>query len=166
VLEIFVFIKTEDIGLKGLDCEEPIGRGIINEWLGTDSIYTSGGDGLAVFSAERTESGYLIRGNLAVTLATECSRCLKELEMDIKAPFSALYTERRPFSKGDDETDGESDQLFFSGPVLELDDIIRDSLLLSLQMAPKCSEECKGLCPGCGVNLNDEICLCKSKTIH
>jgi len=161
-----VFIKTEDIGLKGLNREEPIGRGILNEWLGTDSIYTSDSDGLAVFSAEITESGYLIRGDVTVTLATECSRCLKDLEVDIKVPFAALFTERRSFSKEDVETGEGSDQVFFSGPVLELDDIMRDSLLLSLEMAPKCSEECKGLCPDCGVNLNDDVCLCKSKSIH
>ena len=161
-----MFIKTEDIGLKGLNREEPIGRGIINEWLGGDSIYTSSCEGLAIISAERTESGYLIRGDLTVTLATECSRCLKNLEVDLKVPFAALFTERRSFSKGDDETDGGSDQIFFSGPIVEVDDIIKDSLLLSLEMAPKCSEECKGLCPDCGVNLNDDVCLCKSKTIQ
>jgi len=50
-----------------------------------------------------------------------------------------------------------------SDQVADLTDMVRQELLLALPMKPLCSEECKGLCPRCGVNLNIETCDCRVK---
>ena len=50
---------------------------------------------------------------------------------------------------------------FFDGEVIEIDQLVAEQIFLTLPVKVLCSEECKGLCPGCGANLNDEACRCK-----
>jgi uncharacterized protein len=54
----------------------------------------------------------------------------------------------------------------FEGNWLYADDLLRQYLLLELPMAPVCREDCKGLCPTCGQNLNEASCDCAPKEGH
>ncbi|MDD5195443.1 MAG: DUF177 domain-containing protein, partial [Candidatus Omnitrophica bacterium] len=47
---------------------------------------------------------------------------------------------------------------------LTVDNDIREEVLLNFPMKVLCKPDCKGLCPGCGANLNNEVCKCKQKT--
>ena len=57
------------------------------------------------------------------------------------------------------------DTFAFDGEVIELEPLLREQFVLSLPYAPLCREDCKGLCPTCGTNLNESTCNCTpSKT--
>jgi DUF177 domain-containing protein len=90
-----------------------------------------------------------------------CSRCLevygfpveKKFEI-VLAPDSMATDRKRELNK---EEMGLS---FYQGAEINLAPLIREQILLSLPIRPLCAEECRGLCAGCGVNLNKEACLC------
>ena len=81
----------------------------------------------------------LVTGSITGVVVTECSRCLDEVEYDVNGELDYLP---------------ESNQLDF-------EPILRAAVLVDLPYVPLCAEDCKGLCPQCGANLNDGPCGCK-----
>ena len=83
----------------------------------------------------------------------------------IDAPFDLFY---RPWTEAAEEgeeaaiDEGEAEMGFYELPGLELEDIIREQLLLQLPMQRVCSAECKGICPICGANRNEVACKCEA----
>ena len=157
-----MFIKIEDIGPEGLTVDEPLTMQVIGGWLSGDAVYRPARAGCASATAELVGQDILVRGSVTAILSCACSRCLKETELCFTVPFTALYSERPAgVEEGDEGETGE--HLYFAGPLIELDDMVRDNLLLNLPMAPRCVEACRGLCPSCGQNLNEAPCGCAGR---
>ena len=85
------------------------------------------------------------------TVKTACDRCLAdlELEMDIDENYY-LFPENTP------DVD-----YFYSGDEIELDDFVRETLVMNMPGKVLCSEDCKGLCSKCGADLNLGDCGCE-----
>lgn len=103
-----------------------------------------------------------IKGRLATRLETNCARCLEPLTQDVKREFDLLY---RPQGTdvGRDEisvTDAEAEIGYYVGEGILLDDVIREQILLAVPVKVTCRDDCKGLCPHCGKNMNQETCSC------
>jgi uncharacterized protein len=62
--------------------------------------------------------------------------------------------------KGGSFSAQDAEEETYTGKVIDLDPIVREQLLLELPEYPVCDEQCKGLCPACGANLNDRECGC------
>lgn len=106
-----------------------------------------------------------IQGHLTVELETACDRCLEPAAIPIDADFDLFY---RPAITTSNHAEvhleeGEIDLSFYEGDSLALRDVLREHVLLSLPMRLTCSEDCKGLCPDCGANLNLSPCGCAAK---
>jgi len=104
------------------------------------------------------ESGFTLR------LAPECAACAREFEMDVPVAFS-LNLKPKPHRKktlADDVElcSQELDEFFYEGDAVDLEEILREQVLLALPMYPRCTPECQGLCPSCGANLNQRNCGC------
>jgi uncharacterized protein len=103
-----------------------------------------------------------LRGSLATSLELSCARCLEPVAQDVKRDFELLY---RPLGTdaGRDElsvTDAEAEIGYYQGEGLLLEDVLREQVLLALPLKVTCREDCKGLCPHCGANLNQDQCSC------
>jgi uncharacterized protein len=155
-----MFLKIEDIGPEGLEVVEPVAAGVLASWLGDDDIYQVSGDGTVELRADRVGRDILVKGRITAPLKAECSRCLADIGLGADVAFTVLFSERSAFGPAQEEAEGDGGQQFYSGPVIELDEALRDELVLSLPMVPRCAEDCKGLCPSCGVNLNAGACGC------
>jgi uncharacterized protein len=106
-----------------------------------------------------------LRGRLSAGLELQCARCLEPLRQDVKRDFELLY---RPLGAdaGRDElsvTDAEAEIGYYQGDGLFLEDVLREQVLLALPLKVTCREDCKGLCPQCGKNLNQEQCSCSTE---
>jgi uncharacterized protein len=108
-----------------------------------------------------------VHGRIRTDLETECDRCLGRASFHIDAPFDLFY---RPLASVSEEggedvaiDEGEAETGFYELPGLELEDIIREQLLLQLPMQRVCSEDCKGICPICGANRNETACACHAR---
>lgn len=104
---------------------------------------------------------YYVKGEMKADVHFVCARCLKPFTQHADVPFSET------FSAMDDpaEEDEDSDILPLEGDEIELDTILQEDFLLAMPAFPLCEEDCKGLCPTCGVNLNEKTCGCKNERI-
>jgi len=103
-----------------------------------------------------------LRGRLSTGLELQCARCLEPVEQDVAREFELLY---RPLGAdaGRDElsvTDAEAEIGYYQGDGILLEDVLREQVLLALPLKITCRADCKGLCPHCGKNLNQEQCSC------
>lgn len=108
-----------------------------------------------------------VRGSLAGELEAECDRCLDPVRTTISSGYDLFY---RPLDTvsgaGEREIDdGESQVAFYTGDGLDLGDVLREHLLLSLPMQQICSEGCQGICPRCGANRNAGSCGCGERPV-
>jgi len=106
-----------------------------------------------------------IRGHLKVRMRADCDRCLEPAEFPIDSNFDLFY---RPAVRVDDEDEveideGETEIAFYEGGGIELEDVLREYILLSMPMQRVCGEQCHGICPACGQNRNLVNCGCEAK---
>lgn len=96
------------------------------------------------------EHGAYIEGEADFTIAGECTRCLKDTVKEYSAEFKEEVEENNP--------DGYS----VVNDTVDLRKIIDDLIAINSPVSFLCKEDCKGICVGCGVNLNDGECKCKN----
>lgn len=110
----------------------------------------------------KSGENYLGEGEVKTEVGFECSRCLKKYIQAVKSEIKFLLKEEKEQMILESE---EGEDQIQSGSFFNLDDLVRENLILSLPLKPLCSEDCKGLCPICGVNLNLSTCECKREAI-
>lgn len=110
-----------------------------------------------------TDGEVRIRGRCTVEMTAQCDRCLARARFPLDAGFDLFYRPMAYIARDEEvEIDeGEAEIGFYEGGGLELEDILREQVLLALPMQRVCSEACKGICPVCGKNRNEVACDCK-----
>ena len=122
--------------------------------------------GPLVWSATAERAGEEIRivGRLSTAVELNCSRCLEPARHEIEKPFDLFFRERDENLFDEDEdvelTEEDTRTAFFVGTQLAIGDVLREQVLLALPMKPLCKVDCKGLCPVCGTNRNQNTCSC------
>lgn len=108
------------------------------------------------------DQGVVARGRLATSAETQCVRCLEPIRVDLEAPIVAIYQHDPDLLKPDAQFLGgdEEMQAFYDGESIDPAPQMREALLLEVPPLPVCREDCRGLCPRCGANLNTEKCAC------
>jgi len=103
-----------------------------------------------------------VRGTLKAQVDLSCSRCLDPVRVGIASDFDQLYESNaaHPLTGEIALREKDTDIAFFSGNTIEINDIVREQVLLAVPMKPICREDCKGLCPHCGRNMNVDACDC------
>lgn len=119
--------------------------------------------------AQRMGLDVCLSAQCTLRLQTECSACLRVFELDVPVAFS-LTLKPRPRSEDAPPEDlelsrEELEECFYEGDVIDLKEILREQIILALPMYPRCSPECKGLCPQCGINLNEQTCNCQREEV-
>jgi uncharacterized protein len=105
-----------------------------------------------------------IKGNLTVVMEAECDRCLAQVRFAIDAAFDLFYQPMAEIAVEEEVAinPGEAEIGFYEGDGLELEDILREQVLLMLPMQRTCRTDCKGICPVCGRNRNEVSCECRT----
>ena len=103
-----------------------------------------------------------VAGEVSIRVEVPCARCLDPIVQDVAKSFDLLY---RPqgVDAGKAEmsvTAAEAEVSYYQGEGLLLEDVLREQVLLALPIKAICREDCRGLCPHCGGNLNHEPCNC------
>ena len=106
-----------------------------------------------------------IGGSVSTSLLLQCDRCLEPFSWELSKDFG-IFLSLSPFTGGVDVELSEDDLNleFIQGDFLELEQVIKEQIILSLPMRTLCSAECKGLCVICGSNLNAKACSCSKRT--
>ncbi len=100
---------------------------------------------------EAVVEGVLVTGTAQAGLEGECVRCLEPISSDITGDFQALFVyDDEPAEDEDDETGR------LEGDLLDLEPLLRDSVVLALPFQPLCQDDCPGLCVECGARLAED----------
>jgi uncharacterized protein len=108
-------------------------------------------------SVTKNNADYIVTGRVAAVLSLECDLCLKAFESRLELELNESFSEQ---SSPDSECWELSDKTVDLRPAVVAD------ILLNMPMRTVCSDNCKGLCPVCGHNLNDGDCGCDRGVIN
>jgi uncharacterized protein len=162
-----MFLDIKELELHPLDFEEEFQPDVID--LGGEArqrtlLKTSGRAEVVEEHHGKHEiiKDIRLRGRVSAGLELQCARCLEPVQQDVDREFELLY---RPLGAdaGRDElsvTAAEAEIGYYQGDGILLEDVLREQVLLALPLKVTCREDCKGLCPHCGKNLNEEQCSC------
>ncbi len=119
-----------------------------------------------MMSVSSTGHVLLLEGAVDTEVEQVCARCGVLYRQPVHAEFQEDFVIRPPQAPGqgprvEEEEEPES-RVFVDGSLdLNLDELLRQSILLALPLKPLCAEACAGLCPHCGKRLNEGPCACQ-----
>ena len=104
-------------------------------------------------------------GQLKTRIEVLCARCLDPVVHKVDRDFDLLYRPQGVDRRGEEVSisEAETEIGYYQGEGLLLEDALREQILLATPVKTVCREECKGLCPNCGRNLNQEQCECEQR---
>ena len=108
-------------------------------------------------AASDVGDGVLVRGTLRGAVRLDCRRCLQPVEHEIDEHVDLFFA---PPMEGEEEGDDGEVYPLPRGPELDLTDAVREHVVLAAPEFALCREECRGLCPTCGADLNQGACDC------
>lgn len=111
-------------------------------------------------SISRVGNDLKIKANIVFKYNDNCARCLKKLEEKLSYDIDTLLI-RENFA--DEVSESESDVFFYEGEELDIYELLIHSLEFIMPAKVLCSEQCKGICPHCGVDLNLDTCDCENE---
>ena len=117
------------------------------------------------FDIFKDKQQFRLIGNVKTTLELACSRCLEPYTLPVDQRFDLRYQPHAQ-NTGEGEREIEEDDLttaFYENDEIDLGQLMREQFYLALPMKPLCSDECRGLCPVCGTNLNLGSCQCTTE---
>lgn len=152
--------QIPDEGLR-LDYEEPADSFayLRKEEKGTGAAV--GGPVHVSLAATKTSGGVAVKGRLQGNVSVTCSRCLADMAVDVSHDF---FYECLPAEAMEEEEELSKDSVdihYYTGGEIDITALVQEQLALALPMRPLCREDCKGLCPKCGANLNLGDCGCQ-----
>ncbi len=168
-------VNIDEIKEAGLDRSWDVSQAQLDEMLAGDPAgYRARGPAHVEARLEKLGRRVRVEGDAKAALTAACKRCLAPVSVDVPVEFELTLVpaderaeddaaagpkdERGP--KGGSFSAGDAEEETYTGKVIDLDPIVREQLLLAMPEYPVCDEQCKGLCPVCGANLNDRECGC------
>ncbi|NWF90296.1 MAG: DUF177 domain-containing protein [Ignavibacteriaceae bacterium] len=142
-------------GLHHYSLEEPVENvGLENPF--TDSVKVE-------LNLQKLHNQVVLETSLNLQALFECDRCNEAFLSNLQTDYKIVYL----FGESPDDEDESLNVVYLPLDVSEivLDNDIRDYAMLAIPMKKLCNDECQGLCPSCGKNLNTGSCLCSNNKI-
>jgi uncharacterized protein len=116
-------------------------------------------------SARRTGNEVRLRGQITARAEVDCDRCLKSIDVPVETEFDVTYIPASEYALNQTAELQEDDLLVsvYEGDAIDVNEIVREQILLALPARALCGEDCKGFCPVCGTNRNESACACEEK---
>jgi uncharacterized protein len=100
-------------------------------------------------------------GNVKLSVQSPCSRCVEPVKIELNPQISLVLSPGNKIGEEDINLEHET----YQGDEIDLSNYIREQVAISLPVKVVCTEDCKGLCTTCGVNLNNDCCECDKDQI-
>jgi uncharacterized protein len=125
------------------------------------------GDVRVAGHAQRKGRRVQVAGTVETEVEVNCDRCLAPHVVPLRAEFDVSYEPAAAVAEDEHAELHEEDLAasVYEGESLDVDELTREQILLALPARSLCREECKGLCPTCGQDLNAQTCACEQKEI-
>jgi uncharacterized protein len=152
--EISETAKEVEFSQPGEEVNRILAQGPLSEWRLNSPISVA-------LSYYRAATEIFFQGQVSAHAVAKCGRCAEDFEGAYAREVRFVLVPAAMGAPG--ETRLSAEDLEFSvyqGEEIDLGPLIREQVLLALPTRPLCRDECRGLCPGCGANLNFERCGC------
>jgi len=108
-----------------------------------------------------------VNGHIRTRAAVECDRCLKQVELPVDADFELEYVTGQTYesSAAAELTENDLSVSVFDGQAIDVDEIVKEQILLAVPTRTLCQPDCKGICPECGIDKNSGDCNCETKEV-
>lgn len=103
-----------------------------------------------------------VEGHVETRAQVECDRCLKPVELPVSIDFALEYISGADYESGSNAALSEEEMSVsvFDGAAIDVDEIVKEQILLTLPARTLCRDDCKGICPECGIDRNTGECNC------
>ena len=114
------------------------------------------------FDIHKDKGKFRMVGRLKTELELGCSRCVDPFRFPVDVPFDVRLLPASEMSADEEREVAEEDleTSYYTDDQIDLNELLREQFYLALPMKPLCREDCRGLCPQCGTNLNAGSCDC------
>jgi len=156
-----MFLDVKDLAVRKVQIRKSYAPGRID--YGVSEVKQA--EPLEVTGAAELLEGHIrVAGELETKIEMVCARCLEPVFEEVHRDFDLFYMPLPKGIKPEEERlkDDDTEIGFFQGEGLFLADVLKEQVLLALPMKVICQSDCRGLCPGCGANLNHEECRCET----
>ena len=163
-----MLIRVRELELRKLEFNEDYQPGVIEfgpEFRQVGPLHSEGRAELIVEHRGHHQDVEDIRliGSIAAHLEFSCARCLDPVAHNVSRDFDPIFRPQGVDRRADEVSisEAETEIGYYQGEGLLLEDALREQVLLATPVRALCREDCKGLCPQCGRNLNVEQCHCE-----
>jgi len=103
-----------------------------------------------------------VSGHIDTRAQVECDRCLQPVELPVNTDFALEYISGADYesSAAAELTEADMSVSVFDGEAIDIDEIVKEQILLTVPARTLCREDCKGICPECGIDRNTGECSC------
>lgn len=117
------------------------------------------------FDVHKDKAAFRLVGRVRTALELACSRCLEPFSLPIDSEFDLRYLPAAAMTTAVEHEiqDEDLETSYYQDDQIDLTELLREQFYLQLPMKPLCHEECRGLCPHCGTNLNTATCDCAAR---
>jgi len=164
-----MLIRVRELELRKLEFDENFEPGAIEfgpDFRQVGPLQSAGRAELVVEHRGHHQDVEDIRlvGSVQAQLEFSCARCLDPVKQDVDWAFDLIYRPQGVDRRADEVSisEAETEIGYYQGEGLLLEDVLREQVLLATPVRALCREDCKGLCPQCGRNLNVEECHCET----
>jgi len=108
-----------------------------------------------------------VNGHVETRAQVECDRCLQPVEIPVNTDFALEYVTGSEYeaARAVELTEAEMSIAVFDGEVIDVDEIVKEQVVLTVPTRMLCREDCKGICPECGADRNSGDCSCSTNDI-
>ena len=108
-----------------------------------------------------------VKGHIDTRARVECDRCLQPVELPVNTDFALDYISDADYesSAAAELTEADLSVSVFDGEAIDVDEIVKEQILLTVPTRTLCREDCKGICPECGIDRNTGECSCVTDNI-
>ena len=118
-------------------------------------------------TVRRAGAEVFVNGHLKTRAAVECDRCLQQVELPVDAGFELEYVTGPTYEStaAAELTEDEMLVSVFNGESIDVDEIVKEQVLLAVPTRTLCRPDCKGICPECGIDKNTAGCACETREV-
>ncbi|MDQ5846977.1 MAG: DUF177 domain-containing protein [Acidobacteriota bacterium] len=116
----------------------------------------------------RREDGRVkVKGRVEAGIQAECDRCLKPVELTVNSKFKLDYVSTHDYEaqQAVELSEEDLDLAVFDGEAIDIDALVTEELLLAVPDHLLCKDDCKGICPQCGIDRNSAECGCNNAEV-
>ena len=119
-------------------------------------------DGPVSWAVDVTNTGeaLLVMGQARARALTGCARCLEDVPYDLEGDIEGYFLTAGDGAEAPEDLEGDEFEVLSESHTIDLVPLVEQALLLELPLVPLCDDDCRGLCPRCGANLNEGPCQC------